>query len=36
MDELKNEKENYKEKKFINKKQTVNFRKGAIRQGVNT
>ena len=35
-DELKNDKENYKENKFFNKKQAVNFRKGAIRQGVNT
>ena len=36
MDELKNEKENYKENRVINKKQTVNFRKGAFREGVNT
>ena len=35
-DELKNEKENYKENIFFNKKQAVNFRKGAIMQGVNT
>ena len=35
-DELKNEKENYKENIFFNEKQAVNFRKGAIMQGVNT
>ena len=36
MDELKNEKENYKENSVINRKQTVNFRKGAFGEGVNT
>ena len=36
MDEWKNEKENENENKFFNKKLTVNFRKGAIRQGVNS
>ena len=35
-DEIENEKENYKENKFFNKKQIVSFRKGAIMQGVNT
>ena len=35
-DKIENEKENYKENKFFNKKQVVNFRKGAIMQGVNT
>ena len=33
-DELKNEKENYKENKFFNKKLTANFRKGAINKGL--
>ena len=37
MDDFKkNEKENYKENKVINEKSEVNFRKGAMKQGVNT